>query len=112
MDALIKWSVFAVIVLYVAFVVVMRFKRRRERRGYLHWHEKLIAYPVVIVGYPLDVLVNLTVASLLFLDPPAELTVSDRLERYLHDDATDWRYAVAHWINEKLVDPADEGHVE
>lgn len=111
MDTLIKWALFAVIALYIAFVVAMRFKTRREQRGYLHLREKLIAYPVLIVGYPLDVVVNLTVASLLFLDPPAELTVSSRLERYIIDGDDDWRRAMALWIDRKLIQPVDEDHL-
>lgn len=108
---MIRWVFVALVVLYAAFIVVTRFKRKRERRGYLHLHEKLITYPVLLVGYPLDVVVNLTVASVLFLDPPAELTVSDRLTRYLHDDATDWRYAVARWLDDRIIDPVDRGHL-
>lgn len=108
---MIRWVFVALVVLYAAFIVVMRFKRVRERRGYLKLHEKLIAYPVLAVGYPLDVVVNMTIASVLFWGRPRELTVSDRLDRYLHGDATDWRYAVAFWIDDHLIDPVDEDHV-
>lgn len=110
---LISWILLALVALYVAFAFTMRFKMRRERRGYLHTHEKLIAYPIVAVGYPLDVVVNATIATALFLDLPREWTLSDRLERYIVDGAYagDWRETVALWIDRKFIEPHDEDHL-
>ena len=110
---MLELAAFLLIALYVAFVLTMRFKLRKEQRGYLTTKEKLIAYPVLAVGYPLDVLVNLTIASVLFLDPPKELTVSDRLERYIFgiDGRYGWREGLAMWIDDTFIQPHDEGHI-
>ena len=67
---------------------------------------KLLALPVVAVGYFMDVACNLIVAPLVFLDWPREALVTSRLIRYKRDDHG-WRGRVADFICERLLDVFD-----
>lgn len=109
---LIAISAVAVIFLWCIFVLTMRFKERRDEEGGLHWHEWAIAGPLLIVGYPLDVVVNITVGTALFLELPKTLTVSGRIDRYLTDAEyrDTWRRKLARPIG-KLLNEHDPSHV-
>ena len=67
---------------------------------------KILAAPWVVIGYALDVLVNVTVASLIFWEPPWELLVTTRLQRHI-DARYGWRHRRAQWICDHLLDPFD-----
>lgn len=112
MTNVIAASAVAVIFLWCIFVLTMRFKHRRDEEGGLEWHEWAIAGPLLIVGYPLDVVVNVTVGTVLFLEPPKTLTVSGRIDRYLTESEyrNTWRRKLARPIG-KLLNGKDPGHV-
>lgn len=42
-----------------------------------------LSAPFIVLGYLMDVVANLTVASLVFLELPRELLVTSRLQRYV-----------------------------
>jgi len=85
---------------WTLFVAVMHLKRVRDKWG-LTMAQKIFGYPALFIGYSLDVALNLTVFSIVFVDFPVELTVSARLERYIGDK--DWREDLAVWIREDLL---------
>lgn len=62
--------------------------------------------PVVLVALVADFIGNLTVASVLFLDPPREALFTDRLIRYKKTDLG-WRGNIADLICEHLLDVFD-----
>jgi hypothetical protein len=62
--------------------------------------------PVVLLGIIVDVMSNLILAPVLFLDPPKEWLVTDRLIRYKQSD-TGWRNTVANYICAHLLDVFD-----
>ena len=110
------YSVLALAVLYLIFVQLMRYKRRRESDGRpLALHEWAFVAVLILVGYPLDVVLNVTVGSLIFLDPPRTLTLSQRMDRYVDQAATEtaldrWRL----WLSRKaapLLNQHDRGHI-
>lgn len=94
----------ALYALWVCFLAVMNLRRAREA-GRLARTTLLLAAPVLIIGFVGDVLVNLGICTLLFVDPPREWTTSARLTRYLPRD--DWRASVALWVALNLLDPFD-----
>jgi len=70
---------------------------------------KAIALPAVLVSVALDVLFNLTLGTLLFLELPREWTFSQRVGSYKR--RIDWRAPLAQWICANLLDPFEvEGH--
>lgn len=66
-----------------------------------------LGLPFVVVGYVIDVSVNLTVASIIFLEPPQELLVTSRFQRYVTRTPNTWRGRAATWVCENLLDVFD-----
>jgi hypothetical protein len=91
-------------VLWMFFLAVMSLDRAYADDK-LTWVCKPFAYSVLIIGLVIDIAANVLV-TLLFLDLPAELTVSERLTRY-KDHYSDWRHTVAVWFAKHFLDPFD-----
>lgn len=108
MGKLMAFAVFCTIVLYILYVLVMRLKDRREKEGGFDWWEWFYVVPIVTAGYLVDIFYNVVIASAVFLDPPDELTLTDRLNRYYY--RSDWRGRVARKIA-PIVNAHDPGHI-
>ena len=93
-------------VLWVLFLAVMHLKHTHED-GLLTPSAYRLAMSVLAVGYLVDFLINIIPASILFLEPPFELTVTARCTRHLKDH--DFRGAIARWLCRNLLDPMQEG---
>ena len=65
--------------------------------------------PIYIPFLLLDILIQWTLANLLFMDWARERTISERLSRYRTQKqyAGDWRYRVATYICTKALNPFD-----
>ena len=90
--------------LWVFYIAVMGLKRVRDTVGLSPWALRF-GYPILIVGYVLDVLVNWFVFTVVMLEIPKELTVSSRLKRH-NQESTGWRFKIVKFI-EPLLDPFD-----
>jgi hypothetical protein len=90
--------------LWVFYLAVMNLKRVHDSHGLSPWALRF-GYPVLIVGYLLDILVNWVVVTLLLLELPREATVTARLKRHNRESAG-WRKSVALFF-EPLLDPFD-----
>jgi uncharacterized membrane protein YhaH (DUF805 family) len=90
--------------LWIFYLAVMNLKRVRDA-GKLGTVAKVFGYPVLLVGYVLDVLVNVTLMTVLFLEIPRETTVTARLKRH-NRTGSGWRQRLAAWF-EPLIDPYD-----
>lgn len=64
-----------------------------------------LSLPFLVVGFTIDVLANIVIASVIFLEPPTEFLVTQRLQRHL--GAPTWRGRVARWICVQLLDVFD-----
>lgn len=87
-------------VLWLLFLAVMALRWK--------WHSlslpvRIIAAPSVLIALVLDVLFNVTIGSVLFLDLPRQWTFSQRVGNYKR--RIDWRAPLAHWICSNLLDP-------
>ena len=102
--AYLLWAVLACYGLWVFYLAVMNLKRVRDNGGLSKWATRF-AYPVLLVGYVLDVLVNWFVVTVLLLELPKETTVTARLKRHNRGSAG-WRKAVVQFF-EPLLDPFD-----
>jgi hypothetical protein len=67
------------------------------------------AYAVVVIALALDVVINVIVGTVLFLDPPRELLLTNRLKRYQLDArwGGTWRASLAFWLCTHLLDQFD-----
>ncbi len=93
--------------LWVFYLAVMHLKRARDN-GTLSRPALYLGYPVLLVGYALDVFVQIVVASVLFMDIPREWTLTGRLKRYLYlEPPGTWREAAAAWMCAHLLDQFD-----
>ena len=90
--------------LWAIYLAVMNLARAKDA-GTLSRTALILGTPLLLIGFALDVLLNLTAMTLLLLELPRELTVSERLCRHnLGPDG--WRRNVARWA-EQLLDPFD-----
>ena len=70
---------------------------------------KVLAYPVVAVFYIYDIVLNLTVFTLITLDAPKELTVTRRMRRYKTDYGAGYRLYLARLVCH-IANFADPNH--
>jgi hypothetical protein len=92
---------------FYAYVLVMGFYRA-HLAGKLKGLAKLLAIPVLAIGWCMDLFSNWTIATFLFLElpeSPLEL-VTDRMRRYIESD-TGWRAQRATWLCHSLLDMFD-----
>lgn len=66
-----------------------------------------LALPAIVAGYVMDIIANIFIASVLFLDPPKEFLVTTRLKRYQKVDPLSWRGRLSFYICEHLLDVFD-----
>jgi hypothetical protein len=90
--------------LYVFYAAVMNLQRVRDM-GLLTPMAKVLAYPTLVIGLILDLIVNLFVFTVVLLELPQELTVTARLKRH-HKESIGWRLAVVKFL-EPILDPLD-----
>ena len=65
-----------------------------------------LSLPFVALGYVMDVLANITIASVVFVEPPQEILVTDRLKRHINH-GTGWRQALASYVCDHMLDMFD-----
>lgn len=97
-------SVLGAYVLWVMFLAVMNLQRARDS-GRLGPVAYQLGVPVLFAGYALDFIVNVTVCTVIFFEPPRETTVTARLKRHVR--RIGWRADLAEWIAAHLLDPFD-----
>jgi hypothetical protein len=84
---------FALAVLYglwLFYLAVMNLKRAKDA-GTLTRVALFFGWPLLLAGLVLDLIANVLVATLIFADMPAELTVTARLKRYVREQPGSWR---------------------
>lgn len=91
--------------LWLLYVLVMGLYRAKLQKR-LSRVALVLGFPVYAIGYLLDVFVQMTVASVLFLELPREGLVTGRLTRHIKR-GHGWRRDLARWICFHLLDPFD-----
>ncbi len=66
---------------------------------------RLLGFPFIGLAWLMDVIANLTLASLIFWELPKEMFVTARLNRHLN--GTGWRASIAGWVCTRLLDIFD-----
>lgn len=92
--------------LWILYVAMMNIDRSMADKP-LPWQAKLIVYPTVGVFNVVEFVANVLVCTLIFLDLPREITVSDRLRRYyINPERYGWRLVIVNFIK-PMLDPFD-----
>ena len=106
LTSILLWTVGFLWVFWGMYVLVMGIYRAHLSHR-LKGLVLVLSLPFVAVGYLMDVFANLTIASLVFLEPPREWLVTTRLQRYIHEGRHSWRRKRAQWWCEHVLDPLD-----
>lgn len=114
------YAIGSVYMLWILYLAIMNLQRARDA-GTMSMTAKAFAIPIVAIGGILDIAVNLTVGSALFMEPPKlpayttiskfvrDLTLSARLNYYWNDDEADtsWRKRLAGWLARNFLNTYD-----
>lgn len=97
----------------VFYVAVMHFKQVRDSGvlDTLNWTSRAIAYLTLYVGLVLDLLLNIFVMTVVFVEPPKELLTTSRIRRHKFGQSV-WRKRVAIWFCRNFLSPFDAKHCE
>lgn len=104
-------AIFAIVAMltwgtWVFFACIMNLKRVRAL-GELTALSMVFGYPTLLVGYILDLALNITLATLVFLELPREPLFSARLQRLTGTAPQTWRGRLALWLRRGLLDNID-----
>lgn len=99
------YSVLALYALWLFYLAVMSLYRAKLNNQ-LSKVALRLGYPILIIGLLLDFVVNVVVASVVFLDLPREFTVSEKMSRLIKSNSK-WRKTGACWFCEKFLDVFD-----
>jgi hypothetical protein len=91
--------------LWLFYLAIMHLARAREAST-LSRPALYLGYPLFLIGYLLDVFVQVAIASVVFLDPPRDWTLTGRLKRYIAGPEG-WREKVAIWMCSHLLNAFD-----
>lgn len=95
--------VFSPYLLWFFYLAIMSIYRGKETASTF---ARYLGYPIFLIGYVLDVLINVTLFSLLVLDFPREWTITTHINRLAETDKG-WRRVVGCWICRNLLDAFD-----
>ena len=98
------WVLAVLYLLWVLYLAAQALNRARVD-GTWRLPARVLGWPVILVTVLLDITINWTLATVVFMDRAREPTLSQRLSRYLAGDG--WRRAWAAWIGANLLDPFD-----
>lgn len=96
----------ALYLLWLGFVLTMRVAHLWKT---LPWPARVLGLPAALFSWVLDVFLNLTLCTVVFVDLPREPTITQRLHRYQRE-RTDWRARLARWVCANLLNPFDPEH--
>lgn len=92
--------------LWAFFLAVMALQRAYDAKT-LSKVALVLGLPIIVTGFLIDFIVNIVVASVLFLELPQDATVSKRLGRLKREEPTSWRGKLAAWFCANLLDTFD-----
>ncbi len=92
--------------LWILYVAMMNIKGAALKDS-LPWQAKIIVLPTMLVFDIVEFIANAIVCTIIFIDLPKEVTVSDRLRRYVaQPEKYGWRLCIVRFIK-PMLDPFD-----
>lgn len=92
-------------VLWILYLATMNLVRARDA-GTLSRTAYVIGFPCYLIGIVLDILLNWSLMTVLLIEWPQETTITARLRRHFAT-GSGWRYHVAVWFGDVLLNPFD-----
>lgn len=102
------WVLMILVAIYgtlTMYWAIMNFSRAKIAGTLPTWALR-IGYPLLMVGYLMDFLLNVFIVSWIFFEVPRELLVTARLSRHIKTESG-WRKTLATWLCKNLLDWAD-----
>lgn len=100
----------ALYALWLFYLAVMNLYRAKKANT-IRWPSLVLGYPILLIGALLDLMVNILIMSLVFLELPRELLVTQRLARHIREGANwsviTWRGKLAYWICHNFLNAFD-----
>ena len=87
---------------WIYYLAVMNLMNVRDE-GRLTFPAKIMGYQVLFIGYPLDIILNVIIGSVLFLELPKDPMFTSRVSRWYND--TGWRGKQARFWCHHFLDP-------
>jgi hypothetical protein len=101
------YSFLSVYVLWIFYLAVMNLSRAKEN-GTITKAALYLGYPVLLIGYLLDILVNFFILTIVFLEIPTGWTVTGRLKDHIYNGTPgSWREKLASWFCANLLNAFD-----
>ena len=100
----VPYGILAVYILWVFYLALTNLMRAKEA-GKLTKPAYALGIPLLVVGYALDVLCNIIIMTIVFVEIPKEWTVTARLTR--HSKGSDWRAKASGFICSNFLDVFD-----
>ena len=94
--------------LWIFYLAVMSLYRAKKENK-LTKVSLILGYPILIIGATLDLLINVIIFSIIFLETPKELLLTHRLSRHIKK-SNGYRFKLAKWICSNLLDNFDPNH--
>ena len=92
--------------LWVLYIAMMNIKRVEATQA-MPLRVKILVYPTIVVFELVEIVANVFVCSIIFLDWPREVRVSDRLRRYwVKPEKYGWRLHIVKFLK-PMLDPFD-----
>lgn len=105
MTAVPAYAVAALYILWIFYLAVMNLVRARDA-GALSRTAYYLGFPIFLIGVTLDVLLNWFLMTVVLVEWPQETTITARLRRHFAT-GSGWRYRVAVWFGDVLLNPFD-----
>lgn len=106
--------IYTLIFLYLLFPITLLFYtsvmafRLAKKENKLTGASKFFGYQILFVGLIIDVIFNVIIGTMVFLELPKEALFTGRCERWLHNE--EWRGKVARWFCRELLNVFDKDH--
>lgn len=91
---------------WILYVVIMG-TYRAHLTDRLTGFNRYMSIPIVVLGIVFDIIGNLILATIIFMDVPREWMFTDRLKRYKNSDKLTRRSKIATYICDNILDPFD-----
>jgi len=111
------WTITSLIIFWLTalfYTSVMAFKKVKDDGVLetLHWSSKSIGYSFLYTGLVVDMLLNIVVMTVLFIEPPKEILTTSRIKRFYHQPRAGYRHRLAKFFAKNYLLPFDPKHMD